>query len=156
MINKCIDYLAHTESDSADIKNLYYLYFADFDSSLFRNSILELKPFSDGMHYNGYVWNFLKSASVIREKTCLDILSDKKTSIMAFTDNHSVENAIDSALWPENRTVVIELSAAMLIENLFNLPEDIYVFDASYSWTIAFTHEYLDKNRRYCLYSLQK
>lgn len=149
-----IDYLAFSEQDSADIKNLYYLSFVDFDSVRFQKSILELKSFSDGMHYSGYVWDFLKKASIVKEKTCLNILRDSKVSLMVFVDNHSVEKAVDSNLWPENKTRVLEFSSKVLIENIFNLPEDIYVFDASFSWTIVFTHEYLDKNRRYCLYSM--
>lgn len=33
------------------------------------------------------------------------------------------------------------------MNNLDNLPEDIYIFDTKYEWTLILTHEFIDDKR---------
>lgn len=40
----------------------------------------------------------------------------------------------------------------ILLNNLDYLPEDIYIFDHSFEWTIVLTHEEIE-NKRWCLKS---
>ena len=40
-----------------------------------------------------------------------------------------------------------------LLARVADLPEDIYIFDDTYSWTIALTHETDAQERPYCLFT---
>ena len=40
-----------------------------------------------------------------------------------------------------------------LLARMADLPEDIYIFDDTYSWTIALTHETDAQKRPYCLFT---
>lgn len=40
-----------------------------------------------------------------------------------------------------------------LLARMADLPEDIYIFDDTYSWTIALTHETDAQKRPYCLFA---
>ena len=40
-----------------------------------------------------------------------------------------------------------------LLARMADLPEDIYIFDDPYSWTIALTHETDAQERPYCLFA---
>ena len=40
-----------------------------------------------------------------------------------------------------------------LLARMADLPEDIYIFDDPYSWTIALTHETDAQERPYCLFT---
>ena len=40
-----------------------------------------------------------------------------------------------------------------LLARMADLPEDIYIFDDTYSWTIALTHETDAQERPYCLFT---
>ena len=45
---------------------------------------------------------------------------------------------------------MLELSYKDLMQGEEFLPEDIYIFDCSFDWTIVLTHEDID-GQRYCL-----
>ena len=40
-----------------------------------------------------------------------------------------------------------------LLARMADLPEDIYIFDDTYSWTIALTHDTDAQERPYCLFT---
>ena len=46
---------------------------------------------------------------------------------------------------------IILLSADEIKDKLNTFPEDIYLFDNTYTWTIALTHESNLDNSRFCL-----
>ena len=65
-------------------------------------------------------------------------------------DNHSRDRVINDPLWPYPTDSVIVLSPSLLIQLLQALPEDLYVFDSTFEWTLILTHE-RDTKRRICI-----
>ena len=62
-------------------------------------------------------------------------------------DDHSHNRVITPPLWPYPPNSVAVLPPNLLLQLLPALPEDIYVFDSSVSWTLILTHEYDDRQR---------
>ena len=51
--------------------------------------------------------------------------------------------------YPKNRILHCEKWSA---DFKIDLPEDIYVFDDTFSWSIVYTHEEMKPGKRYCLH----
>jgi hypothetical protein len=64
-------------------------------------------------------------------------------------DDHSRDRIPGAPLWPYPAYSVARFEPQRLLESLDSLPEDIYVFDSSVSWTLVHTHED-DGRRRIC------
>ncbi len=65
-------------------------------------------------------------------------------------DLHSNERIYVADYWKFPKEAVLLLSATDLAAGLDFLPDDIYVFDRTFDWSIVFTHEYTADQRRYC------
>jgi len=64
-------------------------------------------------------------------------------------DDHSRDRIPGAPLWPYPPYSVARFEPQHLLESLDSLPDDIYVFDSSVSWTLVLTHED-DGKRRIC------
>lgn len=60
---------------------------------------------------------------------------------MFFWDIHSCERILIPDYWKFPKKSCLELNFNDLCSNRKFLPEDIYIFDRSFKWTIVFTHE---------------
>lgn len=67
-------------------------------------------------------------------------------------DIHTAERIFIEDYWKFGKNNVLKLEFAELMNNLHYLPDDIYILDENYAWTIALTHEYID-DKRWCLKS---
>jgi len=135
--------------DSAALRAAYLLSFADTTRDHYRQYIGTRQQFSDGRHYTGYVWECLRQPfRITYERFCHEVV--RYMEVLVFADDHSRDRVINAPLWPYPPCSVITLSPALLLELLPALPEDIYVFDTSVSWTLVLTHEH-DRKRRLCL-----
>jgi len=65
-------------------------------------------------------------------------------------DIHTKERIFIKDYWKFKKKAVLKMKANLLFEGEIHLPEDIYIFDDSFNWTIAKTHEDID-GERYCL-----
>ena len=127
----------------------YIKTFVDTTSTYYIENIEHRKMFSDGLCYTGYLWECLLSPSVISENKA-DILLREKQNIFIMWDINSCERIFIPDYWkfPKPNVLYADYwSEAFKTE----LPEDIYVFDETFSWSIIYTHETNIKERRYCL-----
>lgn len=100
-------------------------------------------------HYN-YFWEQLIEYNRKSERFCWDYLSSKNNIYIMWDtlDNFEFKN---DKYWKYPRYSIVCATSKELYDKRDTFPEDIYIFDASLEWTIIFTHEHLDKNKRYCL-----
>jgi len=112
---------------------------------------LRLRRFSDGLAYTGYLWDFLMDKHVVSEETLWQNLQCA-SDVYAMWDLHSTERIRIPDYFKFPRATVIQTTPATLRRGLAYLPEDLYIFDESCSWSAALTHEWPD-DRRFCLWS---
>ena len=136
-------------NDSAIWRQAYLDSFVDTSSEYFRNHIAYPRQFSDGAHYVGYLWDCFRSSSRITvQRFRAEVVLHPEVFVMA--DDHSRDRVVGATLWPHRPLSVVRLRPQALLKSLSSLPEDIYVFDSSVSWTLVLTHEH-DGKRRICL-----
>jgi hypothetical protein len=139
--------LSHT--DSAFWRESYLDAFVDTTSDHYQGYIASPRQFSDGIHYEGYLWDCLHSPTRITVQRFRQELANY-FEVLVMADNHSRDRIIGPPLWPFPPCSIARFRSVWLVEWLRSLPEDIYVFDSSLSWTLVLTHEY-DAKRRFCL-----
>jgi len=127
----------------------YQTSFLSVDSKSFKENIEVMHKYVDGYCYNGYLWDYL------RDPVQIDELHAKQTlkglnRIYVLWDINSCEKILIEDYWKFDKYDVLLLDSETLIDGMHLLPEDIYIFDTSYKWTIIFTHEYIENNR-YCI-----
>jgi len=139
------------EVEKHRIREMYCSLFFNISSAEYKTAIEKRHKYSDGLCYNGYMWDYLSAPAQIE----LDYLSAKVKSlknIYVLWDLHTCERIFIKNYWKFNKDDILLLDGDTLIKALHLLPEDIYIFDSSYTWTLILTHEYLE-NQRYCLES---
>ena len=131
------------------LRETYLEAFVDTSSEHYLTYIAARRKFSDGEHYIGYLWDCLRNrVRITYQRFCLEVVRHREVFVMA--DDHSRDRVINAPLWPYPPGSVAQLPPNLLLQLLPALPEDIYVFDQSFSWTLVPTHEHDDK-RRFCL-----
>lgn len=139
------------QSKSDILRNEYISAFVNCDSPHYRKFIEQKRMFTDGMCYVGYLWDCLLNMDVISEYRAKMMLTEKR-DVFIMWDIHSCERIFIPDYWKYPKTSV--LYAAEWSDSLMSdLPEDLYLFDETFMWSVIFTHETNDKGRRYCLYA---
>ena|ERR1044071_3507421 len=135
--------------DSAFWREGYLEAFIDTASPWYEHHIALLRQYSDGMHYEGYLWECLRKWSKITiERLRLDASHHGELFVLA--DDHSRDKIPGGRLWPYRSCSVARFDAQLLLRCLDVLPDDIYIFDSTLSWTLIATHED-DGKRRICV-----
>ncbi len=138
------------QSKSDILRNEYISVFVNCDSPHYRKFIEQKRMFTDGMCYVGYLWDCLLNMDVISEYRAKMMLTEKR-DVFIMWDIHSCERIFIPDYWKYPKTSVLytgEWSDSLMSD----LPEDLYLFDETFMWSVIFTHETNDKGRRYCLY----
>lgn len=104
------------------------------------NKISQLNLFFDGWCYTGYLWDCLKRPQQINWAKIMSYQNCLK-DVLVFWDIHSCERILIPDYWKFPKKSCLELNFNDLCSNRKFLPEDIYIFDRSFKWTIVFTHE---------------
>jgi len=134
--------------DSAFWRQAYLDAFVDTTKEYYQRYIASPRQFSDGVHYTGYIWDCLRSPSRITiQRFQHEVVTHPEVFVMA--DDHSRDRIPGAPLWPYPPYSIARFEPQHLLESLASLPEDIYVFDSSVSWTLVLTHED-DGRRRIC------
>jgi hypothetical protein len=140
--------------DSILWRQAYLDAFVDTKSEHYERYIATTHQFSDGTHYTGYIWDRLRHPSRITyERFCHEVVRHQDVYVMA--DDHSHDLIPGSPLWPYPPYSVARFRPQVLLEKMSSLPEDIYVFDPSVSWTLVLTHEDDGKRRICCAVSIE-
>ena len=133
---------------SALLRQAYLDAFVDTHCDHYAKYIVTTRSFSDGEHYEGYIWDCLRQPKRIAFKRLTDAVA-RFDEVFVFADDHSRDRVVGAPLWPYAPLSVARFQPNGLLKCLSTLPEDIYVFDSSVSWTLVLTHEH-DRNRRIC------
>lgn len=145
--------MAITILDSTKSDTLRCEYIKNFinTSSLYYKENIERKIlFSDGLYYTGYLWDCLLKPTVISECKANQFLQGKRRMFIMW-DIHSCERILIPNYWKFPKTKIISTDAG--IESFkHDLPEDVYIFDDTFSWSVIYTHETDEKEDRYCLF----
>ena len=135
---------------SDELRTKYIQNFVDTTKDYFVERIEQKTEFSDGLCYIGYLWDCLKNPKVISEAEASLILQGKQ-NLYIMWDIHSCERILIPNYWKYPKTSVLstEMWSVSFKEEL---PEDIYLFDDTFSWSVIFTHETDEQNNNFCLY----
>ena len=135
--------------DSSYWRDAYLNAFVDVSSAYYQNNIAKLQQYSDGRHYFGYVWDcFREPQAITYERLRNEVM--QFTEIFVMADDHSRQKVMGAPLWPYPPYSVVNFKPQIFLNALVALPEDLYIFDSSVSWTLVLTHEYNDE-KRICL-----
>ena len=140
------------EDDAKKLRSQYLRTFVDVQSDYYQSHISKAELFRDGLCYRGYLWDCLHHPRVISEERALQMIC-RERSVYVMWDIHSCENILKPDYWKYPKDAVLCLVPNTLSELLPKLPEDVYFFNSGFSWTVALTHEILDKAGRYCVCS---
>lgn len=132
------------------LRHNYVKNFVDTASTYYKENIEQKTMFSDGLCYIGYLWDCLLNPSIILESKADQILQEKRR-IYIMWDIHSCDRIFISDYWkfPKEKILCTDAWAEIYKDDL---PEDIYVFDDTFSWSVIYTHETDVKDNRYCLF----
>ena len=135
---------------SDELRSEYIQSFVDTTKDYYLELIKHKTEFSDGLCYIGYLWDCLKNPKVISEAEASLILQGKQ-NLYIMWDIHSCERILIPNYWKYPKTSVLstEMWSVSFKEEL---PEDIYLFDDTFSWSVIFTHETDEQNNNFCLY----
>lgn len=144
---KNIHILNSKESDI--VRNMYIQKFVNTHTESYSKQIKTKRKFSDGYCYTGYLWDHLYEAEMIDENSIYSYKNNLKM-IYVFWDIHSADRIWIKDYWKFGKTTVLQLQFNLLLDGLRYLPEDIYICDRTFEWSLIMTHEDIE-NRRYCL-----
>ena len=132
------------------IRQKYIETFVDTESKYYAENIEKLIKFSDGLCYIGYLWDCFKNPMVISKDELEKVLKDKKRFYVMW-DIHSADSIFIPNYWkyPKSSILVVD-NWSKEIKN--ELPEDIYLFDDTFTWSAVYTHETDIKENQYCIY----
>lgn len=136
------------EPEISIIRNKYIDKFIDIQSEYYQKYIKKKVMHSDGLCYEGYLWDCLRNPTKIKMDDILSY-SSKLDIIMVFWDIHSKDKILINNYWKFDKDAILQLNYKMLIDNLNYFPEDIYLFDIEYSFSLIITHEE-EEGQRIC------
>ena len=141
--------LLHNEAQK--IRTEYIDSFINRSSEYYRVAIEKKHLYKDGLCYDGYLWDCYISPIVVGEKEAISYI-EQADKLFVMWDIHSCEKIYIPNYWKFPKEAVIVTDPIELIKLFPLLPEDIYLFDNTFSWTVALTHEVLRGNTRYCIF----
>ena len=122
------------------IREKYIDEFIDKGKEYYSQNIKKLNKCSDGLCYDGYLWDCFFYFEIKDEFYCQNYIG-KKSEFYILWDIHSCDKIWIKDYWkyPKDSVAQIKYSEYLKLYNTF--PEDVYIFDESFAWSIAFTHE---------------
>lgn len=134
-----------------DLRRAFIGAFVNTGSEYYKSAIREMRLCSDGLCYLGYLWDCFKSPEAVPFTFAKDRL-EAAEKLYVMWDINSKDRILIPDYWKYPKKAVLEIGKNELDTVLPSLPEDVYFFDESLAWAVTLTHEYNEKNRRYCLF----
>jgi hypothetical protein len=140
------------------LRQIYIESFVDTAKDHYKDFILKKTTYIDGDFYQGYLWEYFFKAKQISRFFLTNTLIEKE-KVYVMWDVHSCERINVAAYnksgnkryWLFDRDDVLQTVPSNLLEGLNFLPEDIYIFDDTFEWSLCLTHETDLKNRDFLL-----
>src|SRR5438105_2360476 len=111
-------------TDSATWRVSYLEAFVDTVCEHYQRYIASPRQFSDGIHYEGYLWDCLRSPERITIQRFRQELANR-SEVLVMADDHSRDRIIGPPLWPFAAYSVARFRPTLLVEWLKSLPDDI-------------------------------
>ena len=128
-------------------RKLYINKYINTDSKYYIERIENLRLFSDGLCYIGYLWESLKSPIFIHEEQ-IEQYRSKLKQVLIFWDNSSKDRIYIKDYWKFGKKTMVRVDYNLFLDHANFFPEDVYLTDETLQWTIVFTHEDDINNRR--------
>lgn len=132
-----------------NIREKYIDSFVNINCEHYIKFIKNTAQYIDGICYKGYLWDCIFNLNII---TWDDIIAykEKLLKVMILWDIHPKERILIKNYWKFGKDSVLEINYEDIIDNINYFPEDVYIFDNSFKWSLILTHEYDDKGNRIC------
>lgn len=124
-----------------DIRAEYISAFVDVENQYYKKTVSQFRQFRDGFCYEGYLWDCLKKPHERITFQNLAEMLEGLANVYVFWDIHSNELLVKPNLWKFPKPSVLRLTGSQLMHGFRFLPEDLYVCDATFTWTLITTHE---------------
>lgn len=147
-------------NDKNELRKKFIHKFVDTNADNYKKDITTLKEYSDGMCYDGYLWDSLKADYTQIERTMEQAMAylKNKGNVFVMWDIFSKQRVplsrILSNKYPKDTLIEIDsLELSQFISREWSedyrsdekyLPEDIYIFDNAMNWYVIYTHEGYD------------
>ena len=131
------------------LKARYEQAFVNRESECYKECILTKRRFSDGEFATAYLWDCMENTRKQSLQYCLELLR-RQENVYVLWDVFSKEQVWIPNYYKYPAESCLLNPGSMVEELLPALPEDVYFFDDSLSWTVVLTHED-DGKRRYCV-----
>ena len=149
IFNNSVEILDRRKGDK--FREEYIHQFVNTNKNSFQEKIQLRRKFIDGYCYIGYLWDYLTNP-VFVEETYITKVAENLNSVYVFWDIHSCERIFIKDYWKFGKDTVLKLDIKTLLAGEEYLPEDIYIFDEGFTWTLIKTHEEIER-KRFCLIS---
>jgi hypothetical protein len=133
-----------------ELREKYISHFINNNSDIYKMNIYEKKKCSDGFYYSGYLWETFMSAKEIDENALLEELKQKINKLYILWDLHSKDKIEIRNYWRFPREAVLHGMTKDIVLGLEYLPEDIYIFNETFEWSLILTHESTIDDIRLC------
>lgn len=140
------------DDKAKQLRSLYINKYIDKEGDYYKNRILKLIECSDGFCYQGYLWDCLNSMQLISEMESEQYIKDFK-NILIMWDINSKDYIFIPDYWKYPKEAILSLSAREYERYKHDLPEDIYIFDDTFTWSVILTHETTYEDERYCCFT---
>lgn len=138
-----------TKDEAQEVRNKYISKFIDTSKEHYEKYIKNVHQYIDGFCYTGYLWDCLRVPAVV-DFAYVQSKADILNEVFVLWDIHTKERIFIDGYWKFGKDSILKMEFKELLSNLEYLPEDIYIFDKSFEWTMILTHEYIDE-KRWCL-----
>ncbi len=129
--------------EQADAYRTQYIdHFVNKNCDYYINNIQHLKLFSDGMCYAGYLWDCVANKTVWMLDEAMAFLRGKDDILYVLWDINSADRILIPNYWKFPKKAVVSFLSGEIDNILPLLPEDCYIFDETFCWTVILTHEY--------------
>jgi len=136
--------------EGQNLRRRYLAVFVDQASEYFKVRIAPESYDDAGVFYEGYLWDTLKSPEVIDWQQ-FEAGLRACNPVFVMWDLHSPDRILIDNYFKFGRDVIIAADSETILTGLRYLPEDLYVFDEQFRWSLIATHEYVDGSGRWCL-----
>ena len=122
----------------------YIVSFVDMTSDLYHRDLEDCYEKNIGVPKR-VLWDAIQDFTVCTMYFCKETLREH-FPVIAFSDPFMMKESDVFSL-----IRIPDFSALEKYINTIGENDDMYFFDESYKWTFVITHEWNDKNRRYCI-----
>lgn len=128
------------------LRERYIKKFINTESEWYKEYILKDLKLGKS-YYNGYLRDCLRKSDIFHISELVGYLEGEE-EVYVFWDLHQDTHQLDKGkYWLFEKESILEIKYKILLKSLDFLPEDLYVFDKSFQWSIIFTHEYRNNER---------